>query len=54
MDDFRARKLEHIKKDYDSVLSSVLKLGDYANSVRYWNIIVIVAYLVLQRYKRLQ
>jgi hypothetical protein len=44
-DDFHARKLEHIKKDYDRVFSAMLKLGDYGNSIRYWSIVVIVAYL---------
>jgi hypothetical protein len=39
------RKVEHIKRDYDHVFASILKLGDYSNSVRHWNITVIVAYL---------
>jgi hypothetical protein len=42
---FIDRKVEHINRDYDHVFSAMLKLGDYGNSVRHWNITVIVAYL---------
>ncbi len=44
-DDFHTRKLEHIKRDYDNAFSSLLKLNDHVNSVRQWNITVMVAYL---------
>jgi len=44
---FYDRKLEHIKRDYDHVFSTILKVSDHGNSVRQWNIAVIVAYLGL-------
>lgn len=46
---FHIRKLEHIKRDYDHTLSIVLKLSDHGNSVRQWNITIIVAYLVFAK-----
>lgn len=39
------RKLEHIKKDYDSAYSLMLKAGDHISSIRVWNVTVVVAYL---------
>jgi hypothetical protein len=46
---FYDRKLEHIKRDYEHVLSAMLKFSDHANGVRQWNITVIIAYLALAK-----
>jgi hypothetical protein len=38
------RKLEHIKREYESITSQAVACGDRVSRVRTWNVTVLLAY----------